>query len=254
MPLKIILATVIFSSTLFSCYRDNVKAEVLLFIDYTEREDAGQLLYSKHINTDEILAYSCRGWDTARKYNCKITLVPLRHVSSSKKRILKLPVIGGGYSKKYVKKELEKIASDSLPNVLLELNQLYDVLPKKNIADSSYYRRSKLLKPISKELKKLSEQSADNKVAIIYSDMLENSGDFSAFYSNVKDLQSKREDFDSLLEKRFHGIELSDIDIRIVYIPNEEYDAVQSIAIEWYEDFFEKNTVKSFEIDTELNP
>lgn len=123
-----------------------------------------------------------------------------------------------------------------------------------NVFDNSNFDRSKskIYQNLCREINSLKQNIADNKIIIVYSDMLENSELFSIYTDNTDNI--KIEDFEKKhLQKDCLLPDLSDIDIFVVTNRNQKNDENINKAERFWKQLFKSHHVKSFTLDAELN-
>lgn len=223
---------------LLSCQQEKVlNTDLYIYFDYTEGQSYEQVMQqdvSKYLQLMTISEHS-PNFGTIRLY-------PLHDVSASVTQSVK---IKEGKSKlegnRYVRKKEVDQFTEKLNTKLLNLNQQFQGTPLKH---------SYIYTPICKGLKKMQNADSDNKIIIIYSDMLENSEVANLHRNNVnfKDLQS------ALTEHCDCG-DLMDIQLYVVHPVNKKNDhLIRQSAGLWQQYFFGKGLDEdNFHFDTSID-
>jgi hypothetical protein len=108
--------------------------------------------------------------------------------------------------------------------------------------------KSKIFENLCKRAKSINEEDAENKVLLIYSDMLENSDNITFYSKKLPTLN----DFDKSA-KSCDFPDLTGIKISIISPVQKENDKMVNIAWQIWESFFASKNAKSVNFDVDLN-
>jgi len=128
------------------------------------------------------------------------------------------------------KKEIEKFK-----------NEMKEILSNASM-DSTGKNHSSIYLPIARELNMLSKSSAQKRVLLVYSDLMENDMNVSLYSKeNFQMLQSHPKDFKKLLEKRLPIQSLNGVEVNFLYQPaNILEDEQFKIVSEFYKNLLEE--------------
>lgn len=223
---------------LFSCSQEKVvHTDLYLYFDYTEGQNYEHLMQQdvdKYLQLMGITEHS-RNYGTVKMY-------PLHDVSASVNQTVKIKegksqLEGNRYVRK---KEVDQFKA-KLNAKLANLNDSFQETPLKN---------SHIFSPVCKGFKKMQNSDADQKIVIIYSDMLEN--------SEIANLHRSSVNFQKLqtaLDKTCDCGDLMDIQLYVVHPVNKKHDQLirQSAGL-WQQYFTAKGLDgDNFHFDTSID-
>lgn len=211
--------------------------DLYLYLDYTEGQqyEFGEEEVNQFLQLMNIQDGTSRNAGVLRIY-------PLYDLASS--RNVRIPIKEGKSkleSNKFVReKELKKF-SEKVKSKVEEMNAAYG---------GEELKHSYIFQPLEKGFKKLTNSSADHKVVLIYSDMLEN--------SQVANFHTAKLDEGALLkrlEQASNLEDLSEFEVYIVYPVDQKNDAkIQKRLAVWEQYFVNKGLdSEQFHADTGID-
>jgi len=214
------------------------ETELYIYLDFSEGQDYSTQITQDLDNYGELLEIGEEGSPNFGK----VKIIPLYDLGSARSKTVKLKEGKSEFeANKFLRqKEVDKFKTQLLAS-LTEINERYK---------GKALKRSHLIEPISKGMKKLNKSNADRKVVLIYSDMLENStiANFHGKSKNWKDW-SARIDAKCKLE------DVSDLERLVVYPINKKNDGKITKAAEFWMAYFASKGADddTFRFDTEID-
>lgn len=214
------------------------ETDLYIYLDFTEGQDYSHQLTEDLDSYAELLKVAENGSPNFGK----VKIFPLYDLGSARGKTVKLKKGKSEFeANKFLRqKEVDKFKGELLTS-LLEINEKYTGTALNN---------SHLIKPISKGMQKLNKSNADNKVVLIYSDMLENSpiANFHGKSSNTKDWQMR-------IDKACDPKDVSDLEIFVIYPVDKKNDGKITKAAEFWKDYFAAKGADddTFRFETEID-
>lgn len=239
---KFFLYSKIFPASLLLLSISNCKpvvvlnSEVSLLYDITEKSYIDSIRFKNDLQT--LLSMVVQDSTQSEKYSGEIRFSALNELSQNAAIVVNLPADDSGIlgSNPYVRKEQVQSFKIALANASMKF---------KNSITLDKVPQSKIYQGLCRELNRLSNDAADKKSLIVYSDFLENSELFS-FY--LPDNQSFLDDpvhfFDSVLNQACPIPELNNIDIYLVAFRTSENDLQVNKALKFWKIILEHKGAK----------
>lgn len=223
---------------LWSCTQEEVvNTDLYLYFDYTEGQNYEQVMaqdVDKYLQLMDISEHS-RNYGTVKVY-------PLHDISASVNQTVK---IKEGKSQlegnRYVRQKEVNQFKEKLGGKLTSLNESFKNTPLNN---------SHIFAPICKGFKKLQQSDTNQKIVIIYSDMLEN--------SNVANLHRGKVDYAELaatLDETCNCGDLMDIQLYVVHPVSKPHDQLIRQSAGLWQQYFQGKGLdsKNFHFDTSID-
>ena len=214
------------------------ETDLYIYLDFTEGQD-----YSHQITEDlDSYAELLKVGENGSPNFGKVKIFPLYDLSAARSKTVKLKVGKSEFeANKFLRqKEIDKFKTQ-LSTALMEINEQYT---------GKELNSSHLIKPICKGMQKLNKSDANNKIVLIYSDMLENStiANFHGKSNNQKDWQKR-------IDATCDPEDVSDLDIFVVYPIDKKNDGKIAKAAEFWTDYFGSKGADedTFSFDTEID-
>jgi len=234
--LMILMSLVLF--TLGCNISPPTETELYIYLDFTEGQDYSQQITEDLDSYAELLQIGENGSPNFGK----VKIFPLHDLSSARSKTVKLKAGKSEFeANKFIRqKEVDKFKTQ-LSTALMEINEKYTGTSLNN---------SHLIEPISKGMKKLNKSNADNKVVLIYSDMLENSS-IANFHGKI----SNSKDWSTRIDAACDPEDVSDLEIFVVYPIDKKMDGKITKVAEFWTDYFASKGAddETFRFDTEID-
>ncbi len=213
------------------------ETELYIYLDFTEGQDYTQQIEADLDNYAELLNVGENGSSNFGK----VKIFPLYDLTSARSKTVKLKEGKSEFeSNKFLRqKDIDKFKTQLL-NSLTEINEKYT---------GKELKSSHLIEPICKGMKKLNKSDANQKIVLIYSDMLENSS-IANFHG-----KSSSKDWPSRIDATCDPEDVSDLDIFVVYPVDKQNDGKITKAAEFWTDYFASKGAdeETFRFDTEID-
>lgn len=211
------------------------QTDLYIYLDFTEGQDYSARLAEDAEQYLELMELSEEG---STNYG-KIKIFPLYDVASARNKTVKIKAGKSEFeSNKFLRqKDIEKFQTQLLQD-LQELNAQYTGKELNN---------SHIFEPICKGMRKLNKSSADRKILLVYSDMLENS-DIANFHAKGANAKDWTERFNAACDPE----DASDLEVHIVYPVDKSNDAKITKAADFWTNYFADKGVdeEAFSFDT----
>lgn len=214
------------------------ETELYIYLDFTEGQDYSTQITQDLDNYAELLQVGENGSPNFGK----VKIFPLYDLTSARSKVVKLKKGKSEFeANEFLRqKELDKF-KNKLVASLMEMNATYTGTALNN---------SHLIEPICKGMQKLNKSSADKKVVLIYSDMLENST-----VVNFHGKSKHRPDWAKRIDAVCAIEDVADLDIFVVYPIDKKMDGKITKAAEFWTDYFASKGADgdTFRFDTEID-
>lgn len=223
----------------FGCHTSSpIETELYIYLDFTEGQD-----YSKQITEDlDSYAELLQVGEIGSPNFGKVKIFPLYDLASARSKTIKLKKGKSEFEANQFlrQKEVDKFKT-KLSTALMEINEMYT---------GKALKRSHLIEPICKGMQKLNKSNADNKVVLIYSDMLENSN-IANFHGKNSNPKNWRKQIDTACGPE----DVSDLNIFVVYPIDKKTDKKISKAEKFWTEYFASKGAddETFRFETEID-
>jgi hypothetical protein len=209
-----------------------------IFVDITGEEESSNILNDEHIEQLVNSSGWAKGGDVYNGASFRFFTLSNLNMTQSLDLEMKMGETGlSGQPALARQRDVQRFINDKLkPDISAFISKI-----EKGRDESEVYSN------LCKQLSNLSNQPADKKNVVIYSDMLENSNLFSLY---GKEVTSK--EFENA-EKNCQFPDLSDINIYIVPPLNPKNKELVSKSEKAWSNFFASKNAKSFHFDVNLN-
>ena len=188
---------------------------MLVFIDCTEIDENSGEIETINSNIDKLITH----FDLETSNMCNsgiIKLIPLYDFSSSVPISFSIEKGKGWDETDYVRSNAIKSFKDS---IISGINTIVDKCERYKPKKVNGYDKSILYENLSIHIKQLDNESSDNKIIVIFSDLLENSNLFSLY----QDCSTKNDEYEKIY-KRFDKINKLNFENKKVFVVYSIFD------------------------------